>query len=365
MEYGKIAKIPEYLTIFEQKWRKPLYVVRPIHSDDLHDLIKLTRKMSYGITSLPKDKDILYKRILESQAGFAKKGKQPRGERYLFALESLDTGKMIGVSGINSKVGKLEPFYTYKIETTIHESKKIKTRNEIQSLTPMAVRNGPCEIGSLFLSPKKRKSGLGRLLSLSRFLFMAEYKYLFDPSVIAKMRGVIDKNGRSAFWDAVGKHFIDINFPKADYISTINKQFIAELMPKHPIYIPLITKDAQKVIGKVHKNTKPALKMLQEEGFKHNDMIGILTAGPVLCCNIKDIRSVKESIKKKIAEIKDEVIDSELFIISNSLKNYRACLGHLKIDSAGSVQIEREIAAALKVKIGDPIRFVSLYPPSL
>ena len=337
-------------------------VVRPIHSDDLHDLIKLTRKISYGITSLPKDRDILYKRILESQDGFAKKAKKPRGETYLFVLENLDTGKIIGVSGIISKVGISAPFYTYKIETAIHESKMLKTRKEIQILTPMAVRNGPCEIGSLYLSPKKRRSGLGRLLSLSRFLFMAEYKYLFDPLVIAKMRGVIDKNGRSAFWDAVGKHFFGINFPKADYLSMVNKQFIGELLPKHPIYISLITKDAQKVIGKVHKNTKPALKILMEEGFKFNNMIGIFTAGPVLRCNIKDIRSVKESIKKTIAEIKDEEIESELFIISNSLKDYRACLGHLKIDSSGSVQIERDIALALKVKIGDPIRFVSLYP---
>lgn len=339
-------------------------VVRPIHSDDLHDLIKLTRKISYGITSLPKDKDILYKRILESQDGFAKRTKKPRGETYLFVLENPDTGKIIGVSGIISKVGIFAPFYTYKIETAIHESKMLKTRKEIQILTPMAVHNGPCEIGSLYLSPKKRRAGLGRLLSLSRFLFMAEYKYLFDPLVIAKMRGVIDKNGRSAFWDAVSKHFFGINFPKADYLSMVNKQFIAELLPKHPIYISLITKDAQKVIGKVHKNTKPALKILLEEGFTINNMLGIFTAGPVLGCNIKDIRSVKESIKKTIAEIKDEEIESELFIISNSLKDYRACLGHLKIDSSGSVQIERDIALALKVKIGDTIRFVSLYPPS-
>jgi arginine N-succinyltransferase len=341
-----------------------LDIIRPIHPDDLQNLMELTRQISYGITSLPKDKDILYKRILDSQDGFAKKAEEPRGETYLFVLENPDTGKMIGVSGIISKVGIFDPFYTYKIETAIHKSKKLRMRKEIQVLALEAAHNGPCEIGSLYLSPEKRKSGLGRFLSLSRFLFMAEYKDLFDPFVIAKMRGVIDKNGRSAFWDAVGKHFFDINFPRADYLAMINKQFIAELMPKHPIYIPLLPKDAQKVIGKVHKNTKPALKILLEEGFKFNNMVGIFTAGPVFCCNIKDIRSVKESIKKTVAEIKDVEIESELFIISNSLKDYRACLGHIKIDSSGSVQIEREIASALKVKIGDPIRFVPLYHPS-
>ena len=49
--------------------------------------------------------------------------------------------------------------------------------------------------------------------------------------MIAEMRGVIDDQGRSAFWDAVGKHFFEIDFPKADYLSMVNKKFIADLMP--------------------------------------------------------------------------------------------------------------------------------------
>ncbi|MDR4499467.1 MAG: arginine N-succinyltransferase [Candidatus Scalindua sp.] len=337
-------------------------IIRPIHSDDLKDLIKLAKLTSYGMSSLPDDEEILQKRILKSKDCFAKKTDEPRGETYLFALENLDKGKMIGVSGIVSKVGVGEPFYTYKIETAIHESEKLKVRKEIQVLTPVPEHNGPCEIGSLYLSPENRKSGLGRFLSLSRFLFMAEYTTLFDPIVIAKMRGVIEKDGSSAFWDSVGKHFFDINYAEANYLSMINKQFIAELLPKYPIYIQLLPEDAQKVIGKVHKNTKPALKILMDEGFKYDNRVSIFAAGPILCCNIRDIRSVKESIKTTVAEIKDKKIKSELFIISNASMNYHACLGHVKINSSGAVQLEKKAATALKVKVGDPVRFVPLYP---
>ena len=82
----------------------------------------------------------------------------------------------------------------------------------------------------------------------------------------------MDDHGRSPFWDALGKHFFDVDFPNADYLSLVNKKFIADLMPKHPIYIPLLPKDAQDVIGKVHEQTEPALKLLEAEGLRDRDV---------------------------------------------------------------------------------------------
>ena len=116
----------------------------------------------------------------------------------------------------------------------------LNVRKDVRTLTLVEEHNGPCEIGSLFLHPDYRRDGNGRLLSLSRFLFMAEHRQRFEPQVIAEMRGVIDDQGRSPFWDAVGKHFFEIDFPKADYLSMVNKKFIADLMPRHPLYVPLL-----------------------------------------------------------------------------------------------------------------------------
>ncbi len=46
-------------------------------------------------------------------------------------------------------------------------------------------------------------------------------------------------------------------------------------MPKLPIYINLLSKEAQAVIGQVHDNTKPALKLLEREGFCCRDYVDI------------------------------------------------------------------------------------------
>ena len=66
-------------------------------------------------------------------------------------------------------------------------------RKEIQVLHLVRQHSGPCEICSLFLAPEHRRAGgnLSRLLSLSRFLFMAEFAKTFEPTVIAEGPGVI------------------------------------------------------------------------------------------------------------------------------------------------------------------------------
>src|SRR5271155_643465 len=276
-----------------------MVVIRPITLEDLAAIESLTEFTGFGLTTLPKDENLLRRRIRDSQRGFANMSDQdaPGGETYLFVMQDLETGKVVGTCGIVSKVGGFEPFYAYRVETSIVESRLLNIRKEIRTLHLVEQHDGPCEIGSLFLSPDHRKDNNGRLLSLSRFLFMAEHIEYFDPIVIAEMRGVVDDHGHSPFWDAVGHHFFDIDFPKADYLSMVNKKFIADLMPKHPIYIPLLPKEAQHVIGQVHPETAPALKMLEDESFKRSGMVDIFEAGPVVRCPLKEIRSIRHSTR--------------------------------------------------------------------
>jgi arginine N-succinyltransferase len=325
--------------------------------------VDLTRWTGFGLTTLPKDAKLLRRRINESLRGFEKMADEgpPRGETYLFVMEDLDAGKIVGTCGVISKIGGFEPFYAYRIETSVHESKQLNVRKELRTLHLVEQHDGPCEIGSLFLSPDYRKEGNGRLLSLSRFLFMAEHTEYFDPMVIAEMRGVVDDQGRSPFWDAVGHHFFDIDFPKADYLSMVNKQFIADLMPKLPIYIALLPPEAQAVIGRVHPETEPALKLLEDEGFRRCGMVDLFEAGPVVQCPLKEIRSLRQSMRLPVRQVVSEPPKSAPMILANTQREYRACKGTVEL-ADGGVKIESSVATALQVKIGDVIRFVPAKP---
>src|SRR5207247_1376439 len=156
------------------------------------------------------------------------------GESYLLVMEDHDTRAVVGACGIVSKVGGFEPFYAYKIERVLFESSVINVRKEVPILRLHEEHDGPCEIGSLFLHPDYRKGGNGRLLQLVRFLFIAEHPDAFEQTIVSEIRGVCDDNGQSPFWNVLGKHFFDIDFPQADYLSVVNKKFIADLMPDHP-----------------------------------------------------------------------------------------------------------------------------------
>jgi arginine N-succinyltransferase len=171
----------------------------------------------------------------------------------------------------------------------------------------------------------------------------------------------VDDTGRSAFWEAIGRHFFNIDFPDADYLSVVDKRFIADLMPRHPIYIPLLPKEAQDVIGQVHEHTRPALKILEAEGFRCCELVDIFEGGPVVKCPLNEIRTVRESIRQVVAEVTDQPIQSETFLIANTRHDYRACKGTLAVAPKG-VRLTTEVAGALGVKPGDPVRYALMHP---
>ncbi len=137
--------------------------------------------------------------------------------------------------------------------------------------------------------------GCGRLLSLSRFLYMAAHPKRFASTTIAEMRGHQDEQGISPFWEAIGAHFFKVDFPRADSLSMIDKKFIRDLMPRYPIYLELLPHDAVEAIGQVHAQTKPALAMLEGEGFRRNSLIDIFDGGPVVECETAKIKAVANS----------------------------------------------------------------------
>jgi len=341
-----------------------MVVVRPVALADLDALVELASLAGVGLTTLPKDRDLLTKRINKSVESLRRFADRPSGEAYLFVMEDLVAKKVVGACGIVSKVGGFQPFYAYHIESSLFESKVINVRKEVPILKLGEEHDGPCEIGSLFLHPDWRHDRNGKLLQLVRFLFIAEHPEMFESTVISEIRGVLDERGQSPFWNALGKHFFGIDFAEADRLSIVNKKFIADLMPDHPIYIPLLPPDAQAVIGKPHKESERAVKNLEGEGFRFGNMVDIFDAGPVMVAQRDDIRTVKQSRRAKISAVVDHEIAGPTFMLGTASENFRACKGNVEQRDATSIRITAETAAALQVHVGDSLRIVELCPQS-
>ena len=337
-----------------------MIIIRPIQNSDYESLHRIAVESGHGFTSLPVNEELLRKRISRAETSFTKEVTQPGDEGYLFVMEDTETGRVVGTSGIEAAVGLDDAFYHYHLGKVVHSSRELGIYNTVETLALCNDYTGASEICTLFLGEDYRKNNNGRFLSRFRFLFIAEHTERFSETVIAEMRGVSDDDGRSPFWDWLEEHFFSLDFPTADYLTGIGKkEFIAELMPKYPIYVNLLSDEAQKVINKVHTKTVPALRLLEAEGFARRGYVDIFDGGPTVEATRESIKSVRESSKCQV--IIGEVSDTENYIICNTkVEQFRAVQVTASLRAtADQVVISQAAADALQVGEGDWVRLIA------
>ncbi len=334
-----------------------MHVLRPIRESDLAGLNALAQSTGGGLTTLPPDESFLAARIDDSLHAFRPRVRQPQGEYYLFALEDTVNHELVGVSGIAARVGGFEPWYTYEIRPEQHAHPPLGIVREVPVLHLRQEHRGPSELCSLFLRSDRRRGGAGRLLSLARLLFIAAHRTRFTPTLIAEMRGYIDQTGRSPFWEAVGRHFFEFDFYRADVLSGLGeKQFIADLMPRHPIYVPLLPAAVQAVIGRVHHDTEPALALLEAEGFVRSNEVDIFDAGPLVRAVVAEVRAIREARTATLRSGAAAVpANASPLLLANGSLDFRAVVAAALTHEDGSISLNRETASALDLEPGNPV----------
>lgn len=332
------------------------FLIRPITEEDLGSICDIAAKIGPGFTSLVNDPKLLSAKIKRSVASFTE-NKKP--EFFFFGLEDRDQKKLIGTSAIECIISNQKLFYCYKIDTQIQKSEAIqKTKKHALVLTENHYSSASM-LGSLFVHPEHRGHGQGDFLSKIRFLFMADFQNFFSDTLIAEIRAYFDEKGLTPFWEGFNRHFFDMSYEEASYlIASQGPQFIKDLMPQFPIYIFLLPDSIKEIIGKPHPKAQAALHILEKEGFTFQNYVDILDAGPIVEIKIKDIKTLKESSRKKIKGFKTD-IEGDVFMISNAKMAFRASLGKIQFISENSeeVYIEKEVAQCLNVGEGDAIRF--------
>jgi len=335
-----------------------MIIIRPIQASDYDALHQIAIESGHGFTSLPVNEALLKKRIAHSEHSFAASVTKPGDQGYLFVMEDTETGEVVGTSGIEAAVGLDAPFNHYHLGKIVHSSRKLNIYNAVETLTLCNDLTGTTEICTLFLKNSHRANRNGRFLSRFRFLFIAEHTERFADKIIAEMRGVSNEQGDSPFWAWLQEHFFSIDFPTADYLTGIgDKEFIAELMPKHPIYVNLLSKEAQKSINQVHTNTAPALRLLEAEGFERSGYVDIFDAGPTLKSLKHHIETIKNSKQLTVTVGSVEQAQNNFILCNNKLADFRAVQANICLGDK-AVTILADTAKALLVESGDLIRVI-------
>jgi arginine N-succinyltransferase len=330
------------------------HVIRAATANDLQALYEMAKLTGGGFTNLPADRTSLRAKLERSAEAFARDDDALADDLFVLVLENAETGEVRGTCQIFSQVGLRWPFYSYRLNALTQYSKELDRTVHAELLSLCTDLEGSTEVGGLFLHPAARAGGLGLLLARSRYLFIAAHRARFGERILAELRGIIDERGGSPFWDAIGGKFFGMTFQDADeFNATHGNQFIADLMPKHPVYVAMLPEEARRVIGLPHPSGRAAMRMLENEGFAHEGYVDIFDGGPTMSARTDRVKSVREAIAAKVA---DTTLDEgeNVLLASGRHEAFRCCFGQRRLGSEG-IAIDPDSAKLLALGEGDEV----------
>ena len=260
-----------------------MFVIRQVATEDVTTLLKLARMVHF--INLPPDRDIIASKVVRSRKSFGRQATEPRERNFMFVLEDLDTGNVIGTSAIIACVSWPGHPHVY-LDVTRREfwSDDLQQGATQVMLTLGEDVSGPSEMGGLILAPGYRGHAekLGGFLSMVRFHYMGLHKRQFNKRVIAEMMGAITPESHNLFWDYLGRRFINLSYKEADLFCQHSKEFMTALFPREPFYASLLPAEARNLIGRESDETRPARRMLERQGFEYKGHIDPFDGGPYL-----------------------------------------------------------------------------------
>ncbi len=271
------------------------FVLRSVRKDDLRGLLTLTSQ--FTLLNLPSDTDVLTNKIERSLASFGKQISAAESE-YLFVVEEVDSGRIVGSSLIIGKHGTPKsPHVYFKILKREKFSRDLGVGFVHQVLKFCEETNGPTEIGGLLVDYEYRRipDKIGKQISLCRFLYMGMNLDRIENRLLCELSPPLTSEGRSEFWEAIGRRFTGLNYHEADRLSQTHKEFIKSLFPQEEVYTSVLPSSARLVLGRVADATRPAQHILEQLGFYYLNEIDPFDGGPHYGVETKQVPLVQST----------------------------------------------------------------------
>jgi arginine N-succinyltransferase len=277
-----------------------VFRIREAAPNDLDPLTAVARHLD--TINLPNDPEILARILDVSRRSF--NGELPVFEReYIFVLEDLDGGRLVGTSMIHAQHGtRRAPHIFFEVFADERYSATLDRHFVHQCLRIGYNYHGPTEIGGLILLPeyRGRPEALGKLLSYVRFLYIGLHRDRFRDEVLSELLPPLEPDGRSLLWETLGRHFTGLSYQEADRLSKDNKEFIRSLFPEGALYTVLMPADVQAVIGVVGPKTRGVEKMLRAIGFTYAERIDPFDGGPHFSARTDDVTLVRATRRARV-----------------------------------------------------------------
>ncbi|PIU00231.1 MAG: arginine N-succinyltransferase [Bdellovibrionales bacterium CG10_big_fil_rev_8_21_14_0_10_45_34] len=278
--------------------------IRSARESDLRDIQSLAAQFS--LLNLPDDEEVLEKKLARSVLAFSDECPIDKSEcEYVFVIEDSEVKRVVGCSVAMAKHGTEEvPHISFQVNREQRFSRDLGIGFIHQVLRLKLDHDGPTEVGGLLVdrSFRSRPEKLGRQISLIRFVYMGLEPTRFEERLLCEFAPPLTREGRSEFWEALGRRFTGLPYQEADVISHRHKEFIQSLFPTGDIYLTLLDTRARQVLGQVGGQTKPAQHLLEAQGFKYLNEVDPFDGGPHFGCLRKEVKIISQGKKLKLKE---------------------------------------------------------------
>jgi arginine N-succinyltransferase len=104
----------------------------------------------------------------------------------------------------------------------------------------------------------------------------------FGGRLIVELQGQRDADGRSPFWEGLGRHFYVGDPAEAQRQHGPGwRDLVAALLPRHRVYTSFLPEDAQRAIAAIDPVQQPWCEVLRAAGARPADQVDLHDGGPV------------------------------------------------------------------------------------
>lgn len=339
------------------------FLLREAEPKDVDDLYRLASTANF--LNLPRDKNALSKKVVNSQNSFRGKIKDPTEAHYIFVLEDVSKGQVVGTSMISGQHGTPEEPHTYFAVVPKRKVSKSLHMGFLHQVLRLGFNfDGPSEVGGLVLLPEYRSHPLklGKLLSFVRFMYISSRKHQFRDEVLCELMPPFNDRGESPIWEEVGRKFTNLSYDEADRLSRRNKEFITSLFPEGDIYTCMLSSEAREAIGQVGEETKPVKALIEKIGFTYRNMIDPFDGGPHYWAKTSQIDPVKKTkrIKMGAAMPKITARHSQGLVLAFTKKGVRATFGQLDFNKKGEAICSEDMMELLLMNASSESYFLEM-----
>lgn len=315
-------------------------VIRPSSPSDIEDFYELASLAGAGFTSLPANEALLAERLSTSARAF-----EGGPGVLMLALEDVGLNRVVGCAAVKPGGAPRADFLNFSIKG--------------QALEPTSRYADMTEVGSLLLHPDYRRSGIGPWLAKSRYLLIATDLARFGTHVFSELRGVVNEDDRSPFYDAVCAPYFGCSFAEADDRCAHGRQAeLNALLPKHPIPLETLPPAASAVMAKPHPAGRRALDYLEAEGFLFEGVVDLLDGGPAVVAESRAINTIQDSIEAAIrpGPLADDERAFEAYVAKGAGQDFRCWKAWASIERDGSTRCWPNDLSLLEKSMDNSVR---------